>query len=246
MAVRGAARRRPLSGLGNSARANSIDPPRTGSGSGCMAALRRDRTGGSSAIRHPLAPISTRSCPLPHSHGPTRPTVGPRSRVSSTPIRWPLACGRLWLSAAPGRVAPQISCVLRPTLPITAPPGGVPAGAEGVRQPVRQAAEIVEGQNVAVAGRDEQLPLITRQGPHRRHAGVDQCPQDFRADGLHRSSTPELIRQIEVDQAVLLGEADRDFALRTIELGLRLEYIEGCIQRGGARRIPGPLVVLVA
>src|SRR6516225_11295535 len=30
--------------------------------------------------------------------------------------------------------------------------------AEGVRQPGRQAAEIVEGQNVAVAGRDEQFP----------------------------------------------------------------------------------------
>jgi hypothetical protein len=58
--------------------------------------------------------------------------------------------------------------------------------------------------------------------------------------------TPELVRQIEVDQAVLLGEADRDFALRTIELGLRLEHIEGCIQRGRARRIPGALVVLLA
>jgi hypothetical protein len=33
--------------------------------------------------------------------------------------------------------------------------------------------------------------------------------------------------QIEVDQAVLLGEADRDFVLRTIELGLRLKHIEG-------------------
>ena len=41
--------------------------------------------------------------------------------------------------------------------------------AEGVRQPGRQAAEIVEGQDVAIAGRDEQLPLIARQGPHRRH-----------------------------------------------------------------------------
>jgi len=45
--------------------------------------------------------------------------------------------------------------------------------AESIRQPGRQAAEIVEGQDVAVAGRDEQLPLIARQGPHRRHAGVD-------------------------------------------------------------------------
>ena len=43
-----------------------------------------------------------------------------------------------------------------------------------------------------------------------------------------------------------MPEADRDVALRTIELGLRLQHIEGCIQRGRARRIPGALVVLLA
>ena len=47
--------------------------------------------------------------------------------------------------------------------------------AEGIREPGRQAAEIVEGQDVAVAGRNEQLSLIARQGPHRRHVGIDQC-----------------------------------------------------------------------
>jgi len=40
---------------------------------------------------------------------------------------------------------------------------------------------------MAVAGRDEQLPLIARQGPHRRHAGVEQRPQMLREDGLRRS-----------------------------------------------------------
>src|SRR4029077_21081722 len=50
----------------------------------------------------------------------------------------------------------------------------------------------------------------------------------------------------EVDQAVLLGDADRDLALRTIELGLRLQHIEGCVQCGWARCVPGPLVVLLA
>ena len=64
--------------------------------------------------------------------------------------------------------------------------------------------------------------------------------------GANFDAAPKLIRQIEVDQAALLGEADRDLALRTIELGLRLKRIEGCVQRGGARRIPGPLVVLLA
>jgi len=34
--------------------------------------------------------------------------------------------------------------------------------------------------------------------------------------------------------------------LRTIELGLCLKPIEGCVQRGRARRIPGALVVLLA
>jgi hypothetical protein len=43
----------------------------------------------------------------------------------------------------------------------------------------------------------------------------------------------------------VLGEADRDQLLRTIELGLRLE-LEGCVERGRARRIPGPIVVLLA
>src|SRR5262249_21385856 len=54
------------------------------------------------------------------------------------------------------------------------------------------------------------------------------------------------IRQVEVDQAVVLGEADRDVALRTIELGLCLQHIEGCVERGRARRIPGALIVVLA
>jgi len=44
----------------------------------------------------------------------------------------------------------------------------------------------------------------------------------------------------------VLGEADRDVALRTIELGLRLKHIEGCVERGRARGIPGALVVVLA
>ena len=38
-----------------------------------------------------------------------------------------------------------------------------------------------------------------------------------------RRNATEPIRQIEVDQAVVLGEPDRDLVLRTIELGLRLQ-----------------------
>jgi len=38
----------------------------------------------------------------------------------------------------------------------------------------------------------------------------------------------------------------RALALRTIELGLRLQHIERCVQRGRARRNPSALVVLLA
>src|SRR5439155_6306089 len=50
--------------------------------------------------------------------------------------------------------------------------------AEGVRQPRRQAAEIVEGEDVAVAGSNEQLALMARESPHRRRVGVDQRPEE--------------------------------------------------------------------
>jgi hypothetical protein len=42
--------------------------------------------------------------------------------------------------------------------------------------PTGQAVDIVEGEDVAVAGRDEQLALIARQRPHRCHTRVDQAP----------------------------------------------------------------------
>ena len=85
----------------------------------------------------------------------------------------------------------------------------------------------------------------------RLHAGAAAEPDrrvfgDPPSVGADFDATPELVRQIEVDQAVLLGEADRDVALRTIELGLRLQHIESCVQRGRARCVPGPLVVLLA
>src|SRR5262249_12990215 len=78
-----------------------------------------------------------------------------------------------------------------------------------------------------------------RAEPHRRVVG------DPPSVGAEFDAAPKLIRQIEVDQAVVLGEAERDLALRTIELGLRLERIEGCVERGRARRIPGALVVVL-
>src|SRR5262249_20116939 len=64
--------------------------------------------------------------------------------------------------------------------------------------------------------------------------------------GADFDATPEFIRQIEVYQTVLFGKADRDFSVRTVELGLRLKHIEGCVERGRARGIPGALVVVLA
>jgi len=80
----------------------------------------------------------------------------------------------------------------------------------------------------------------------RRCGGTRRVLGDPPSVGADFDATPKLIRQIEADQAVLLGEADRDLALQTIELGLRLKHIEGCVQRGRARRILGALVVVLA
>src|SRR5205814_1676129 len=79
---------------------------------------------------------------------------------------------------------------------------------------------------------------LIRPAPGAEAAACRRCGgADRRVPvGADFDATPELIRQIEVDQAVLLGEADRDRALRTIELGLRLQHLEGCVQRGRARR----------
>jgi len=71
-------------------------------------------------------------------------------------------------------------------------------------------------------------------------------PGDPPTVGADFDAAPEFIRQIEVDQAVVLGEANRDLALRPIELGLRLQHIEGRVECGRARRIPGPFEVVLA
>ena len=68
--------------------------------------------------------------------------------------------------------------------------------------------------------------------PHRRVLG------DPPSIGADFDATPKLIRQIEVDQAVVLGESDRDLALRTIELGLR--------RRSETVWVPGTLRVVMA
>jgi hypothetical protein len=43
----------------------------------------------------------------------------------------------------------------------------------------------------------------------------------------------------------MLGEANRDLALRAVKLRLRFDHIEGSVQRARARCVPGPLVVLL-
>ena len=48
--------------------------------------------------------------------------------ASSTPTRWPLACGRSWPSAAPGQAAPPTFCVPAPILPHDGISREAPAG----------------------------------------------------------------------------------------------------------------------
>ena len=68
--------------------------------------------------------------------------------------------------------------------------------------------------------------------PKWLHAGAAAEPDwrvlgDPPSVGADFDAAPELIRQIEVDQTVMFGEAGRDFVLRTIELGLCLERQTG-------------------
>jgi hypothetical protein len=80
----------------------------------------------------------------------------------------------------------------------------------------------------------------------RRYGSDRRVLGDPPSNGADFDAAPEFIRQIKVDAAVVLGEADGDVALRTIELGLRLKHIERCVERSRARRIPGPLVLVLA
>ena len=115
-------------------------------------------------------------------------------------------------------------------------------GADGVMQSFWAVILIVRVPNRPSRPNTISIPSVPalRAEPHRRVVGVPPSV------GAEFDAAPKLIRQIEVDQAVVLGEAERDLALRTIELGLRLERIEGCVDRGRARRIPGALVALLA
>jgi len=87
---------------------------------------------------------------------------------------------------------------------------------------------------------EAEVAACRRYGSDRRVLG------DPPSNGADFDAAPEFIRQINVDAAVVLGEADGDVALRTIELGLRLKHIERCVERSRARRIPGPLVLVLA
>jgi hypothetical protein len=88
------------------------------------------------------------------------------------------------------------------------------------------------GQETAVAASARGFMNDRREGPRRSAIRWGRFRRNAR-----------LVRQIEVDQAVLLGEADRDVALRTIELGLRLQDLEGCcIQRSWDDELRSPSV----
>ncbi len=63
--------------------------------------------------------------------------------------------------------------------------GGKPA--KRVGNPGGQARHIVEGEHMAVAGGDEQVAILARQGPQGRGVRIEQRPQDRREGGLRRT-----------------------------------------------------------
>ena len=65
------------------------------------------------------------------------------------------------------------------------------------------------------------------------------------AIGADFDATPELVRKIEIDQTVMLGDPNRHVALGTVELGLCLQHVESGAERGRSRRIPCPFVILL-
>ena len=70
------------------------------------------------------------------------------------------------------------------------PHGEAAAGrepAERVGEPVGQAGEIIEGEQIAVVGGDHQLALLARERPHRGGVGVDQRLEQLGEDGLGRA-----------------------------------------------------------
>ena len=77
-------------------------------------------------------------------------------------------------------------------------------------------------------------------GRRKRTGGLsDHAP----SVGPDLDRTPGSIGEIEIDAAVVLGDADMDRPLGTIELRPRLEQIERRRERCCARGVPGRLVV---
>ena len=59
--------------------------------------------------------------------------------------------------------------------------------AEGIGEPVGQGGKVVEGEEIAVVGRNHQLALLAREPPHGGDIGVDQRLEQLREDGLGRA-----------------------------------------------------------
>jgi hypothetical protein len=51
--------------------------------------------------------------------------------------------------------------------------------AQGIGDPMWKIGQIVESQEMAIAGGDEQIAFFPRYRPDRRRVGVDQRPEDF-------------------------------------------------------------------
>ena len=95
--------------------------------------------------------------------------------------------------------------------------------AERVGYPGRQARHIVEGEHMAVAGGDEQVAILARQGPQRRGVGIEQRPQDRREGRFRRTL---LARKHEHRIRTAIAKAGQRPGDHQHEIGVRLHVEE--------------------
>jgi hypothetical protein len=115
------------------------------------------------------------------------------------------------------------------------------------QQPCRDQDQLVPPRQI-----EERRELFQRPSPlrHRQRQQAGRPAEAHRrlrhdppAVGADLGRPPGLIREIEVDAPVVLGDADMDHPLGALELRPRLEQIKRCVERRCARDVAGRLVI---
>ena len=81
--------------------------------------------------------------------------------------------------------------------------------AEGVGEPVGQAGQIVEREQIAVIGGNHQLALLARERPHRGGIGIDQRLEQLGEDGLGRALLARYRQKRDTDRLVAMPPTAR-------------------------------------